>query len=88
MKPALHSPLLQEWRELLGQWARSGAQAQAAQDALGLPTQLEQLRRWLGALGAGAVADLPPVELVPAGALPAAIGAYAPASGTLHLNAQ
>ena len=85
--PSSLDTLLQDWRQLLSQWARSGALSRAAQNALlleGEPPLLGALvERW----AAGDFRDLPPVELLPASAMPAAAGAYAISSGTIYLNA-
>jgi hypothetical protein len=79
--------LLQEWRQLLSQWAQSGALSRAAQDALQLngqpPLLGELVERW----AAEVFSDLPPIELLPATSMPGAAGAYAISTGTIYLNA-
>jgi hypothetical protein len=80
-------PLLQVWRQLVSLWSQSGALSHAAQEALllrGEPEQLQQLaQRW----SVGAFQDLPSVILLPASAMGRAAGAYAISTGTIYLNA-
>jgi hypothetical protein len=89
MPQALLELLLQNWRQLLSQWAQSGALSQAARNALELdaggdpPLLGELVERW----AAGDFRDLPPIELLPASAMPGAAGAYAISTGTIYLNA-
>jgi hypothetical protein len=81
--------LLQNWRELLSQWAQSGALRRAARNALALdgdgdpPLLGELVERW----AAGDFRDLPPIELLPAASMAGAAGAYALSTGTIYLNA-
>jgi hypothetical protein len=44
--PSLLDDLLQEWQQLLTNWASSGALSRAAQEALLLEGEPEQLRVW------------------------------------------
>jgi hypothetical protein len=79
-------PVLEDWRQQLRQWSRSGALSRAAREALRLPGEPEPLRRVLERWGAGDFGDLPPVRVLPASAMPTAAGAYASATGTIYLN--
>lgn len=81
------APLLEDWRQLLTQWSRSGALGRAARDALRLEEEPERLRELLASWSAGDFGDLPPIKLLPAGAMPGAAGAYAISTGTIYLNA-
>lgn len=79
--------LLEDWRQLLTQWSRSGALRQAARDALELEQEPERLRELVASWTTGDFGDLPPIKLLPAGAMPGAAGAYAISTGTIYLNA-
>jgi alpha-tubulin suppressor-like RCC1 family protein len=87
MPQALLELLLQNWRELLSQWAQSGALSRAVQDALRLESESPLLGELVERWAAGDFSDLPPIELLPASAMPTAAGAYAISTGTIYLNA-
>ena len=78
--------LLQEWRALLSLWAQNGTLTRAAQDALQREGEPEKLRELVGELSQGDFRNLPPVVLLPASAMPGAVGAYAISTGTIYLN--
>ncbi len=78
--------LLLDWRELLSLWAANGTLARAAQNALQLEGVPEKLRELVGEWSQGDFRNLPPVVLLPASAMPGAVGAYAISTGTIYLN--
>jgi hypothetical protein len=78
--------LLGHWRQRLMQWSQTGALRRAAEDALMLKEEPNQLRELLGRWSSGDFRDLPPVVVVPGSAMPTASGAYAIRTGTLVLN--
>ena len=82
----LFAPLLEDWRMRLTAWAQSGALSRAAVEALRLPEEPEALRLLQARFAAGDFRELPPVEVLPASAMPTAVGAYALATGTIYLN--
>ncbi|MCP9812592.1 dockerin type I domain-containing protein [Synechococcus lacustris] len=80
------STLLNQWKNLLQQWAKGGSLAAAAQEALllsGIPEGLQIL------IDEWALADfksLPEVELLSAVDISGAMGAYAISTGKIYLN--
>jgi hypothetical protein len=78
--------LLQDWRELLSLWAANGTLSRTAQDALQLEGEPEKLRELVGEWKQGDFRNIPPVVLLPASAMPSAVGAYAISTGTIYLN--
>ncbi len=87
MPQALLDQLLQAWRQLLSQWAHSGALSRAAQDALQLDGEPEQLGQLLREWSEGDFSHLPPVVVLLDSAMPGAAGAYAISTGAIYLNA-
>jgi hypothetical protein len=77
---------LQDWRELLSLWAQNGTLMRAAQYALQLEGEPEKLRELVREWSQGGFRNLPPVVLLPASAMPGAVGAYAISTGTIYLN--
>ncbi len=69
--------LLQDWRELLSLWAQNCTLTRAAQEALQLEGEPEKLRELVGEWSQGDFRNLPPVVLLPASAMPGAVGPYA-----------
>jgi hypothetical protein len=88
MPQTLLELLLQNWRQLLSQWAQSGALSQAAQEALRLDGEPEKLRRLVSEWCEGNFSHLPLVVLLSGGAMFGAAGAYAISTGTIYLNAE
>lgn len=82
----LFETFLQEWRAVLSLWAQNGTLKRAAQDALQLEGEPEKLRELVGEWSQSDFRNLPPVVLLPAGAMPGAVGAYAISTGTIYLN--
>ncbi|MFN9547064.1 MAG: hypothetical protein ACK6AD_08405, partial [Cyanobacteriota bacterium] len=81
MSHPLLANLLQAWQQQLSLWSQNGGLSRAAQQALllgGTPARLQEL---VGRWSAGNFADLPPVVLLPASAMPTAAGAYALSTG-------
>ena len=80
------SPPLNQWKNLLQQWAKGGSLATAAQEALllsGIPEGLQIL------IDEWAVADfksLPEIKLLSAADINGALGAYAISTGKIYLN--
>ncbi len=68
---------MQDWRELLSMWAKNGTLSRAAQNALQLDGVPEKLSRLVGEWSQGDFRNLPLVVLLPASAMPGAVGAYA-----------
>jgi hypothetical protein len=87
MPQALMDLLLQAWRQLLTQWAQSGALCRAARDALLLDGEPSLLGELVELWAVGDFRDLPPIELLPAASMTGAAGAYAISTGTIYLNA-
>ena len=87
MPQTLLDLLLQAWRQLLSQWAQSGALSRAAQDALQLDGEPEQLGQLLREWSEGDFSHLPPVVVLLDSAMPGAAGAYAISTGKIYLNA-
>jgi hypothetical protein len=84
MPQALLDLLLQAWRQLLNQWAQSGAQSRAAHDALHLDGEPSLLGELVEPWAAGDFHDLPPIELLPAASMAGAAGAYALSTDTTY----
>jgi hypothetical protein len=80
--------LLQDWRRLLSQWARTGELTLAAQEALQLDRVPERLQRLVSEWSEGDFSQLPPVVVLSGSVMPGAAGAYAISSGTIYLNAE
>ena len=79
--------LLPQWQGLLQGWAASGELVAAAREALRLEGESARLSALVGQWAAGEFSALPPIELLPASAMPGAAGAYAISTGTIYLNA-
>lgn len=86
MTPFSLDNLLEDWRKLLMLWSQTGALSRAAQKALQLSAEPAALRQLVGRWRTGDVQDLPPVQVLPASAMPNAAGAYARSTGTIYLN--
>ncbi|MFN6134423.1 MAG: RCC1 domain-containing protein [Synechococcaceae cyanobacterium] len=80
------SSLLEDWRNLLRSWARSGEFVLAAQRAVRLPDAPAPLLQLNQRLLDAEFSDLPAVQLLPASAMAGAAGAYARSTGTIVLN--
>ncbi len=78
--------ILEDWQQLLQQAAQTGALRSAAQQALQLPDQPRALAELVSRLATADYGALPPVQLLPASAMPNAVGAYAGGTGTIVLN--
>ena len=78
--------LLEAWTLQLATWARHGAIGRAAVEAFQLGREPEVLRTLVAGWAAGSFETLPAVVLLPAGAMPLALGAYAASTGTIYLN--
>jgi hypothetical protein len=86
MHPSLFDDLLQEWQQLLNNWASSGLISRATQEALLLEGEPEQLRDLVSEWIEGDFSNLQPVVLLPAGDMPGAAGVYAISTRTIYLN--
>jgi Zn-dependent protease with chaperone function len=84
--PSRLDDLLQEWQQLLTNWASSGMLSRAAQKALQLEGEPEQLRDLASEWIEGDFNKVPPVVLLPSASMPGAAGAYAISTGTIYLN--
>jgi hypothetical protein len=78
--------LLEVWKGKLKNWALQGAISRAATDALGLTGEPQALQALVSQWAAGDFLALPPLVLLPAGAMPGAAGAYATTTRTIYLN--
>ena len=78
--------LLQNWQQLLRQWAIDGRLTRAAREALQLDATPKALQAHEERWSLGDFQDLPPVTILPPEALPGAAGAYAIETGTIYLN--
>jgi hypothetical protein len=78
--------LLQDWQQLLSNWARNGMLSSAAQEALLLGGEREQLHFLMKDCSESNLSALPQVVLQPAASMPGAAGAYAISTGTIYLN--
>ena len=87
MTTSLLDDLLQDWKQLLTNWARGGTLSRAAQEALLLEGEDQDLRDLVSEWSEGSFGNLPPVVLLPGANMPGAAGAYAASSGTIYLNA-
>ena len=81
------SPLLNQWKNLLQQWAKVGSLATAAQEALLLSGIPEGLQMLIDEWAAADFKSLPEVELLSAADINGALGAYAISTGKIYLNA-
>ena len=86
---SLHDRFYQSWLLQLQTWAADGRFFSAGVDALQLkPGQAtDQLKQIANRLAEGETRDLPPIEVLPGGAMPGAAGAYASSNNTIYLNA-
>ena len=84
--PSLLDNLLQGWQQLLTNCTSSGLLSRAAQEALLLEGEPEQLRDLVSEWIEGDFGKLPPVVLLPTGDMSGAAGAYAISTGTIYLN--
>ena len=75
------SPLLNQWKSLLQQWAKGGSLATAAQEALLLSGIPEGLQILIEEWSAADFKSLPEVELLSAADISGAMGAYAISTG-------
>ena len=80
------SPLLNQWKSLLQQWAKGGSLATAAQEALLLSGIPEGLQILIDEWAAADFKSLPEVELLSAADINGALGAYAISTGKIYLN--
>ena len=80
------SPLLNQWKSLLQQWALDGSLAIAAQEALLLSGIPEGLQILIDEWSAADFNSLPEVELLSAADINGALGAYAISTGKIYLN--
>ena len=80
------SPLLNQWKSLLQQWAKGGSLAIAAQEALLLSGISEGLQILIDEWAAADFKSLPEVELLSAADINGALGAYAISTGKIYLN--
>lgn len=78
--------LLPDWHLLLQGWAADGRLSAAAQEALLLSGEPEQLTELVSQWAAGDFSALPPITLLPASSMPGAAGAYAISTGTTYIN--
>jgi hypothetical protein len=78
--------LLPTWYQLLQQWSLDGRLSAAAQEALLLSGEPEQLTALTEQWAEGDFSGLPPIVLLPASSMPTAAGAYADSTGTIYLN--
>ena len=76
-------PLLEDWQQLLQSWAADGSLSIAAQNALQLEAETTELQELIGQWKDGDFSALPPIELLPAAAMPGAAGAYAISTQTI-----
>jgi len=81
------SPLLNQWKSLLQQWAKGGSLVTAAQEALLLSGIPEGLQILIDEWAAADFNSLPEVELLSAADISGAMGAYAISTGKIYLNA-
>ena len=80
------SPLLNQWKNLLQQWALDGSLVTAAQEALLLSGIPEGLQILIDEWAAADFKSLPEVELLSAADISSALGAYAISTGKIYLN--
>ena len=80
------SPLLNQWKSLLQQWAKGGSLVTAAQEALLLNGIPEGLQILIDEWAAADFKSLPEVELLSAADISGAMGAYAISTGKIYLN--
>ena len=80
------SPLLNQWKNLLQQWALDGSLAIAAQEALLLSGIPEGLQILIDEWSAADFNSLPEIELLSAADINGAMGAYAISTGKIYLN--
>ncbi|MCP9879864.1 hypothetical protein KBY74_08310, partial [Cyanobium sp. A1C-AMD] len=83
----LLGPLLPEWHLLLQSWSASGRLTAAAREALLLSGEPKALTDLTDQWAAGEFGGLPPIVLLSAADINAALGAYAISTGTIYLNA-
>jgi hypothetical protein len=77
---------LQQWRQLLTQWAQASALSRAAQAALQPKEEPEPLLQLLERRSDADLRGLPPVLLLPANVMSAAAGVDAISIGTMLLK--
>ena len=78
--------LLASWAAHLQRWAAEGRLEAAALEALALPEAPAPLRQFSERLLAGGLAELPPVDVLPANAMGGSHAAYAASTGKIYLN--
>ena len=80
------SPLLNQWKILLQQWAKGGSLVTAAKEALLLSGIPEGLQILIDEWSAADFNSLPEIELLSAADINGALGAYAISTGKIYLN--